>query len=605
MARLGLIVGVSVVLLAGCGGDDFEDTSPGQNGGAAGEAGSSGGSAGVGGSSGVGGAAGGSAGTGGQAPGCPAGKADCDGKSSNGCEVTLGTADNCGSCGDKCAGDTTCKDSTCQIQCPAGKGDCDSNAANGCEAELTTDEANCGGCKKACAAADHASVTCENSSCKLECTTGFADCDKNATNGCEADQANDIEHCGGCVPCVVPPHAKPTCKDFFCGYECDAGWENCDGDDKNGCESEIATNTSHCGGCGKLCGDSNGTPSCVDGKCQFACNTGFANCDGIDTTGCETSLGDPKNCGSCGHDCKTSACNSSMMCEPISLGQNAEVGSHLAHYQTKLFWLSESSTSTWSIQQMPKTGGTPTALGTGAQPLMSALLVEATGAYVVAQADARVLKTPLTGGQSVVVGAPTGGLSGSGLALSSQYAFWFSIDGGKAKLYRSLKTGSSPVLVVTDDLAKTPSGVTADEQAVYWSDATAGLIQTVSHTGTGRKTLAAGQTGARDLTADADNLYWATGSNGAVAMVSKSGGAVTTLATHAGEYLAGLVFDAGFVWYASSSEKIRRVPKTGGTSFVMAQGQSGLGSITGDGEYIYWLRYDNDVTSVYKVAGGP
>ena len=76
------------------------------------------------------------------------------------------------------------------------------------------------------------------------------------------------------------------------------------------------------------------------------------------------------------------------------------------------------------------------------------------------------------------------------------------------------------------------------------------------------------------------------------------------MATHAGEYLASPVVDDGYVWYASSSEKVRRVPKTGGAPMVMAQGQSGLGSMALDSEYAYWLRYDNDVTSVYKVAAG-
>ncbi len=31
-----------------------------------------------------------------------------------------------------------------------------------------------------------------------ECNTGYADCDKNTSNGCEIDTNNDAEHCGGC-----------------------------------------------------------------------------------------------------------------------------------------------------------------------------------------------------------------------------------------------------------------------------------------------------------------------------------------------------------------------------------------------------------------------
>lgn len=43
---------------------------------------------------------------------CAAGTADCNGDPGDGCEVTLGTDQNCASCGDRCLGNRTC--------CPSG-----------------------------------------------------------------------------------------------------------------------------------------------------------------------------------------------------------------------------------------------------------------------------------------------------------------------------------------------------------------------------------------------------------------------------------------------------------------------------------------------------
>ncbi|MFO0624533.1 MAG: hypothetical protein U0325_02875 [Polyangiales bacterium] len=36
-----------------------------------------------------------------------------------------------------------------------------------------------------------------------------------------------------------------------CENTCRPGFGECDGNDANGCESNLATSTSHCGGCGR------------------------------------------------------------------------------------------------------------------------------------------------------------------------------------------------------------------------------------------------------------------------------------------------------------------------------------------------------------------
>jgi hypothetical protein len=47
---------------------------------------------------------------------CPKDLGDCDGRPSNGCETSLVTPDNCGSCGHACGGNATCVDGQCTAE---------------------------------------------------------------------------------------------------------------------------------------------------------------------------------------------------------------------------------------------------------------------------------------------------------------------------------------------------------------------------------------------------------------------------------------------------------------------------------------------------------
>jgi hypothetical protein len=95
--------------------------------------------------------------------------------------------------------------------------------------------------------------------------------------------------------------------------QCDPGWANCDGIDANGCESSANTDPSSCGGCGKKCNDTNGVPGCSNGVCGIICNPGFGNCDGNADNGCETDLNTHVlHCGSCDNAC--SAANGTPTC---------------------------------------------------------------------------------------------------------------------------------------------------------------------------------------------------------------------------------------------------------------------------------------------------
>jgi hypothetical protein len=73
----------------------------------------------------------------------------------------------------------------------------------------------------------------------------------------------------------------------------------------NGCEINLLSNINNCGACSVVCpARPNATSVCVSGTCSIVCNTGFANCDGNITNGCEVNLlSDKNNCGACGNVC--------------------------------------------------------------------------------------------------------------------------------------------------------------------------------------------------------------------------------------------------------------------------------------------------------------
>jgi hypothetical protein len=238
---------------------------------------------------------------------CNAGFADCDGDPANGCEVTLATdASHCGACGTVCSannGAPTCSNGLCVTACDAGFANCDGSAANGCEVQLASDPAHCGACGTACNSTN-GTATCSASTCGITCNAGFGNCDGNATNGCEVNLSADPAHCGGCGTVCNSTNGTATCTASTCGISCGAGFGNCDGNAANGCEVTLASDLLHCGSCGTACGTANAVAACSAGACSLACLPGYADCDGLNADGCETSVVlDVNNCGGCGLAC--------------------------------------------------------------------------------------------------------------------------------------------------------------------------------------------------------------------------------------------------------------------------------------------------------------
>ena len=96
-----------------------------------------------------------------------------------------------------------------------------------------------------------------------DCQIGTADCDQNATNGCETDTSSDPQNCGGCDNVCL---ANEECQFGLCrNPDCGFGEGDCDGDANNGCEADLFDDAANCGRCDNACGPND---VCTFGFCR-------------------------------------------------------------------------------------------------------------------------------------------------------------------------------------------------------------------------------------------------------------------------------------------------------------------------------------------------
>jgi hypothetical protein len=263
---------------------------------------------------------------------------DCDTLYSTGCEADLRISkENCSACGTPCVnahGTTSCVSAACSPVCdPSYFGDCDGNANNGCETDLRTglfDPATssfryCGNCQTTCSN-PHGSTTCALGVCAPTCAFGFKDCDGVVTNGCETNIRTDVNNCGECANECVNPSGTVGCSAGVCVPGCASGTGDCDGNTANGCETDILSSNTHCGGCNSPCVAQNGGNQCTSGACVPACTSGFGDCDNNPANGCETNNNtNSTHCGACNHACTNaqgsgSTCATGACTAPVCIG---------------------------------------------------------------------------------------------------------------------------------------------------------------------------------------------------------------------------------------------------------------------------------------------
>jgi hypothetical protein len=141
------------------------------------------------------------------------------------------------------------------------------------------------------------------------CPPGYKSCgpsgpcvkNDNPTTGC-----NDP----GCNPCA-PMHALAICsQSLHCSFTratCIGDWDDCNGREDDGCETDLAHNPQHCGDCSNACPVTpyRGIAGCSERKCAIrGCDKRWADCDGLPGNGCEHELlWSDEECLTCGLPC--------------------------------------------------------------------------------------------------------------------------------------------------------------------------------------------------------------------------------------------------------------------------------------------------------------
>jgi uncharacterized protein (TIGR02145 family) len=232
---------------------------------------------------------------------CQSGLTDCSGT----CRDLKTDRGHCGACDNACAAGQVCENGACVVSCSEGLASCGGSCSN-----TSYDPANCGVCGNVCVAEAHGEPFCAAGACELACESPFADCDATYSTGCETNTSTSTASCGTCGNvCGAVDHATPGCQNGRCTPVCSGSFADCDGAYANGCEADTATDVAHCGRCDNACATGN---RCISGVCTPpACNDGIKN--GTETgVDCGGSCSPCADGGSClvGSDCQSGSCAS-------------------------------------------------------------------------------------------------------------------------------------------------------------------------------------------------------------------------------------------------------------------------------------------------------
>jgi hypothetical protein len=114
---------------------------------------------------------------------------------------------------------------------------------------------------------------------------------------------NDDAHCGGCAnDCALLAHTTMTaCSAGACEVmQCATDYADCDSLESNGCETNLTT-ASDCGACGVVCSGSSMCALQQSGgyACQATCSASTTECGNV----CVDTSSNLNNCGGCGVVC--------------------------------------------------------------------------------------------------------------------------------------------------------------------------------------------------------------------------------------------------------------------------------------------------------------
>ena len=241
--------------------------------------------------------------------------------------------------------------------------------------------------------------------------------------------------------------------------------------------------------------------------------------------------------------------------------------------------------------------GTPVAIATDTSAPINLAVDSASVYWTDAAGD--VMKSPLCGGGSVVLGSGQGTLTG--IAVDGESVYW----GGSAGVSKVALDGGTPQLLAPGTQV---SAIALDATNVYWTDAAsgaAGLVESVPVTGGAVSTLAELSGYPSPVIAvDATSVYWIARDEGLV-RIAKTGGPIVTLAPSIP--LGPIAVDATQVYWQGDGADLFSVmseSKAGGTPGRLAGDQDGVTRFAVDDTDVYWMIGTGTGTIVLIPASG-
>lgn len=206
-----------------------------------------------------------------------------------------------------------CSNGACSGSCVTGAKQCSGNAVQTCDI---------GGTWQTGAACQNSA--CVGGACEGTCVPGSSDCAGGFPMACSAKgvwiQGAECQN--------------SACANGLCIGVCSPGMKHCSGTTVQTCNAQ-----GQWGQDAPCPNPVNATPTCSGaGVCGYACNTGASDCDGDTTNGCEALLAsDALNCGSCSRSCYGAACSAGV-CQPQVVAANQENPMHLVLDPTHVYW---------------------------------------------------------------------------------------------------------------------------------------------------------------------------------------------------------------------------------------------------------------------------
>jgi hypothetical protein len=348
----------------------------------------------------------------------------------------------------------------------------------------------------------------------------------------------------GCAPCDPFGHAGAACSaEGKCIIgACETGYADCNKDPVDGCEAKLDSDGAHCGRCGRSCGGG----TCTAGACApIVLASGQASPGEIaidDTTvyfsnyGAGNTMGAvmrvPKEGGAAG---------------PVASNQDKAWG--VAVFGSEVFF--STFATPHFVGRAPRDGsgaGAPTRIS-GDPGTVRGVAADADFAFFCNYGSNVVGRWRRQNGTIDTFAANMP----NDVVVEGADVFWTN-DGSNniVKLPKNANAGTAPSVLASSQ--NNPRGITADATHVYWVNTGAsagsdGAVMRVARGGGTPETLASGLKFPRELAIDETHVYWATSADGMIQRTTKTpGSAAETLATGQTSPL-GVAVDAKYIYW--------------------------------------------------------